>query len=294
MRIVVLGANGQIGSRVLHRLLQDYSQEQVVGCVRAESLAAIQGGAPPNSLLPFNPFSDNWENLGKVDVLINCIGIIRETAGLDFTQAHGGLTVRMLQHRAQMGNPKLIQLSALGADAGSASRFLSTKGQADQELLQHLGTVVVRPSIVCTPGTMLSRKLQALQKLCRYTGGFLPFPDQILQTKLQPVAVEDLAELVSRLCLRHDHPPVLEIGGRDILTVRQLLEMVPTCRSIIPFPQATFELLFPLLLRLFPGFLDKEQQLLIQHDNVADTGACEKILGRTMASTLTFWQRELA
>ncbi|WP_187263932.1 Rossmann-fold NAD(P)-binding domain-containing protein [Pontibacter beigongshangensis] len=294
MRIVVLGANGQVGSRVLNRLLQDYPPEQVVGCVRAERMAAMHGAAPSNSLLPFNPFTDNWEKLGKVDVLINCIGIIRETAGLDFTVAHGDLTARMLQHRAQIGNPKLIQLSALGADPGSASKFLSTKGQADQELLQYPGTVVLRPSIVCTPGTMLSRKLQGLQKLCRYMGGFLPFPDTTLQTKLQPVAVEDLTELVSRLCVLHDHPPMVEVGGSDVYTVRELLEMVPACKRILPFPQTIFDHLSPLLRKFFPGLPDKEQQLLLQQNNVADTVACEKILGRKMASTSGFWQRELA
>ena len=132
MRVVVLGANGQLGTPVLRRLLQDHPGAQVTGCVRAASMADFAGDAAclPH-LLAFDPFRDDWSRLGRVDVLINCIGIIRETPALDFARAHMGLTALMLQHRALIGNPKLIQVSALGADVHSPSGFLRTKGLAD-------------------------------------------------------------------------------------------------------------------------------------------------------------------
>lgn len=292
MRIAVLGASGQLGSRLLARLRRDFPGAQVLGCVRRKSLPAGPGAAP--HLLAFDPFGDDWQRLGRVDVLINCIGIIRETAAMDFARAHMGMTALMLRHRQQMGNPRLIQLSALGAHAGSPSGFLRTKGLADQALLQHPDAIVVRPSIVCTPGTMLSKKLQLLNGLCGLTAGLLPFPNQVLATRLQPVRAEDLTALVSALC-RHSHPPKLvEAGGRETYTLRQLLEMMPRCRKVIPVPQTWFDRLLPLLSKLLPFLPDKEQQILLQYDNVASTGACERLLGRSMASTLGFWQTELA
>jgi uncharacterized protein YbjT (DUF2867 family) len=295
MRIVVLGANGQLGAPMLARLLRDYPEAQVVGCVREERLPEVKGNAAfKQHFIAFNPFTDNWARVGKMDVLINCVGIIRETEDLGFPKAHVGLTGLMLGHREQMGNPRIIQISALGADLNSPSNFLRTKGLADLKLLQHPDTVIIRPSIVCTPNTMLSRKLQLLKKLCCFTGGFLPFPERMLQTRLQPVSIEDLSELISRLCFRKDHPHLLEAGGKETYTLRQLLERVPTCRKILPFPQRLFDQLFPILSRLFPALLDKEQQLLLQQDNVADTAACERLLGRPMASTAAFWQGELA
>lgn len=291
MRIVLLGANGQLGSRFLQRLRQDYPKAEVVGCVRRDSFTSVSGAI---HFLQFNPFHDDWAILGKVDALINCIGIIRETDALDFAQAHIGLTRRMLQHRELIGNPKLIQLSALGADESSPSRFLRTKGMADQELLRHPDTVVVRPSIVCTPGTMLSKKLQLLQKICRLTGGILPFPARMLETKLQPVAVEDLAELVSRLCVAEVRPKLVEVAGKEVYTLNQLITLIPSCRKIIPFPQSIFNFIFPVMSRLFPSLLDREQLVLLQQDNVANTKHSETLLGRDMASTLAFWAAELA
>ena len=185
-------------------------------------------------------------------------------------------------------------MSALGADENSASRFLRTKGIADEELLRHPDAVVVRPSIVCTPGTMLSKKLLLLQKLCRFSGGILPFPRRMLETKLQPVAVEDLAELVSCLCAIEPMPKVVEVGGKEVYTLRQLLTLIPACRKIIPFPQPVFDRLIPLLCRFFPSLIEKEQQVLLQQDNIAKTRTCERLLGRTMTSTLAFWKSELA
>ena len=294
MLLVVLGANGQLGKPVLKQLLQDYPQAQVLGCVRAESLASMKRDVPLSQhLLPFNPFTDDWAKLGRVDVLINCIGIIRETAELGFMQAHLGLTKLMLQHREQLGNPKLIQLSALGAELLSPSRFLSTKAQADALLLQHQNVVVVRPSIVCTPNTMLSRKLQLLKKLCRMTFGILPFPERLLQTKLQPVLVEDLAELISRLCQQDHFLEIVEVGGGTIYSLEQLFALVPTCKKILPIPQPLYKVLLPVVTTLFPALLYKEQQVLLQQDNIADGRESERILGREMAGTSAFWRGEL-
>jgi nucleoside-diphosphate-sugar epimerase len=294
MRLVVLGANGQLGMPVLKQLLQDYPQAQVLGCVRAESMADVKGDTLfSQHLLPFNPFTDDWAKLGRVDVLINCIGIIRETAELDFARAHIGLTKLMLQHREQLGNPRLIQLSALGAELLSPSRFLSTKAQADALLLHHHNVVVVRPSIVCTPNTMLSRKLQLLKKLCRLTFGVLPFPDRLLHTKLQPVMVEDLVKLISRLCQQDPRSVIVEVGGRTIYSLKQLLDLVPTCKKVIPIPQPMYKALLPVVKTLFPALLDKEQQVLLEQDNLADTKDSEGILGRKMADTVAFWRKEL-
>ncbi len=291
---MVLGGNGQLGTRVLKHLLQDYPQAQVLGCARAESMASVkEDRLLSQHLLSFDPFKESWGKLGRVDVLVNCIGIIRETAALDFEQAHIGLAQLMLQHRELLGNPRIIQLSALGAALPCPSRFLSTKAQADSALLKHPNVVVVRPSIVCTPNTMLSRKLQVLKKLCRLSFGVLPFPERLLKTKLQPVMMEDLAALISRLCLQSPYRGVVEVGGADVYALRQLLALVPTCQKIVPVPQALFEALLPVVTTLFPALLDREQQVLLQQDNLADSSESERILGRKMAGTGAFWRREL-
>ena len=145
MRIVVLGASGQIGS-VIYNGLKD--RHVVLGTSRKASADCVR----------FDPFQDNWHVLGTVDVLINCIGQIEATSSSSFHHIHVDLTKRIIAHRQQIGNPTILQISALGASAAHNVEFLRTKGIADDLLLQHAETAVIRPSIVCTHRTMIVRK----------------------------------------------------------------------------------------------------------------------------------------
>ena len=97
MRIVILGANGQIGRHVYQRACNSFPHAEVLGCVRQKHLhfEGCTGDKMQHSFV-FDPFTDDWQKLGKVDVLVNCIGIIRESGDITFEKAHIGLTRLML------------------------------------------------------------------------------------------------------------------------------------------------------------------------------------------------------
>lgn len=292
MKIVVLGGTGQLGQRILERLQQDYPAGKIIGTTRRikEQYRLLLGA----KLIAFDPFQDDWTSLGQPDVLVNAIGIIRESAEMDFEKAHLGLTNLILKHRTLLGDPKVIQLSALGADKNAKSRFLKTKALADDLLLGYTNTVVVRPSIVCTPGTMLVRKLQLLGKLCRLGFGLLPFPGKTLQTKIRPIMGEDLAELVSEICRNNNHPEIIEAVGPEEISFGRLLKIVPGINKIIPVPQLLFNPFAPLLTRFFPDLLEKEQLQLMTGDNTASQEPTAKLLRRAPRSTWEFWKREMS
>ena len=203
-RIILLGASGQIGSFIYQYLKQNFPDIFIKACIRQ-----IPDKANAHAYTLFHPFTDHWQQLGYADVLINCIGIIRETNNFSFEQAHTGLTKLILHNRQKIGNPKIIQISALGADPHSPVAFLSTKGRADELLLKCSNTCVVRPSIVCTADTMVAQKLKLLSRLSRYLMNYLPFPEHILQTQIQPIMPEDLAALIAKLCFTEDHPAII-------------------------------------------------------------------------------------
>ena len=89
--------------------------------------------------------------------------------------------------------PKLVQISALGADAQATTRFHLTKRKADEycqtlaEEHQLLGWTVVRPSIVIGRGGQSTTLFAAL--------GALPRPPRLAEGRweLQPLHVTDLA-----------------------------------------------------------------------------------------------------
>src|SRR5687768_12716229 len=102
MKIMILGASGQIGS-VIYGALK--ASNNVVGTSRRQS----------GEFLKFDPFKDDWSALGKCQVLINCIGQIEATSTFKFYKIHVELTQLMLKNRGLIGNPRIIQISALGA-----------------------------------------------------------------------------------------------------------------------------------------------------------------------------------
>ncbi|MES2734344.1 MAG: hypothetical protein V4714_21530 [Bacteroidota bacterium] len=291
-KIVILGASGQIGSVVFRRLCLAFPQADIIGCVRNLG-KPIEINAHAN-YLQFDPFHDNWGMLGKITVLINSIGIIEEKPGMGFQKVHQGLTDLMLQHRAQLGNPKLIQVSVLGADTESPSAFLRTKALADETLLKHPNTVVIRPSIVCTPNTVMVQKLRMLGKISLYLAGYLPFPRGFANTRIQPILGDELADLMAVLCRHNQHPSLIQAVGPVTFSIRHLIGQL--CKKpirLLPIPQTLFDQAFKVISFLLPKLLNREQFQLLKHDNIADAAVCEDLLGKPLSSTETFWKEEL-
>ena len=167
MRTVVLGASGQIGKIIYEELKKSH---EVIGTSRNSS----------SELLQFDPFKDSWSVLGKADVLVNCVGQIEATKEFSFQKIHIELTKLIIQNRERLGNPRIIQISALGASKLSELEFFKTKGIADDQLLKNSNTVIVRPSIICTHKTMMVRKMQVLYSISRFTNGLLIVPSSFL------------------------------------------------------------------------------------------------------------------
>jgi len=297
MRILILGASGQIGKELAWKLGHALPEVEIIGTKRHLNPVFTLDEkplAPTVRILAFDPFQDDWEKLGKFSVVINAIGIIRETPENSFVKIHGGLTQLLLQNRKKLGNPKIIQFSVLGADETSDSPFLQTKGLADSSLLKYPNTVVVRPSIVCTPNTVFVQKLRLLRRISKFLGNQLPFPVNLLPIKIQPVMMDDIAELVLKLCTAAHHANLINIAGPEAISLQQFLDMLPVQGlRIRKLPRRAFDKMAGILFRLCPNLLNSDQYKLLAHDNTTNISYCEYVLNRKMTDTLTFWRKEL-
>lgn len=244
--------------------------------------------------MQFDPFEDDWARLGQADVLINCVGQIVESRGSSFQKIHEGLTKLIIQNRGIIGNPRIIQVSALGASPDHHVKFLSTKGVADELLLQEKNTFVLRPSIVCTPGTMIVKRLMTIARIVRYTGGWLPIPKEFLSTRLQPVLPDDILTVVGQYC-QAAGPSVINIAGHDVLTFGDLLSILSLATKqkfrIITIPKFLTDFIVP---TAFSKMVSPQQYQLLFEDNTADTSALKMILNREPASTKQFFINEFS
>ena len=291
MRIVILGANGQIGRIAFAAMRKQFPEAEILACVRAPHLhfEGAAGDHQHRSVI-FDALHNDWNSLGKTDLVINCIGAIDEKQS-SFEAVHVLPLLRLTDHFDALGKPRLIQVSALGASPDSPSAFLRTKAIADQLALRLPHSVVIRPSIVCTEGTMLEKKLLALKRLSVFLAGRMMLPEQFSATKIQPVCARDLGLLLAKVAERLPDERIICAVGPETIRFASLVEMagvkLHSAGKTLSFFLLKFA--FPLLRKL----VSKEQQLLLQRDNCASAETMSRLLGREPAGTYAFWNSVL-
>lgn len=295
MRIILFGANGQIGREIYRTLDRHLPEAEIIAPVRKKRLhfEGCTGDRRHRSVV-FDLLHDNPEQLGPADLVINCIGAIEGSDEKEFRLVHHGVTEKLLRHRAGMGFPKIIQLSALGADAGHTSLFLKTKGEADALLLKQPETWVIRPSVVCTPGTRLLEKLRRLKKLSSFLGGYLPAPEAALSASIQPVAGGDLAAVVLACIRRFPEERIIPVTGPEVFRIRELLEICAPGIRVRAVSQRKAELMYFFLRPFLRKLVSREEWKLLRGSNTGDPAQAEKLLNRGMNSTAAFWKSELS
>jgi uncharacterized protein YbjT (DUF2867 family) len=187
---------------------------------------------------------------------------------------------------AAVGTPRMIHISALGIE-GSPTEYARTKRAADAHAMAlhdsgRLSVTVLRPSIVFGQGGDSSTMFTALAH-----SPLLCLPRPVMQARVQPVAVQDLADAVARLVAPNDaSPQTLCAVGPQALTLAHFIGSLrnqlgkPPAR-ILPLPDTLTRWSARLGDRI-PGspWCSATLSLLAQ-DNTADPAAFARILGRT-------------
>lgn len=155
------------------------------------------------------------EALRGVDAVVNAAGILRERGRQTFETIHVAAPLAVARACVDAGVRRFVQISALGLPGDGA--FVASKHRFDAALLAlPLSAVVLRPSVVYSAagsygGTSLLRALAAL-----------PFAHAVPgdgRWLIQPIAAEDLGELVAR-AVEGDACGLFEVGGPEVLSLR--------------------------------------------------------------------------
>ncbi|MEM0998789.1 MAG: hypothetical protein AAGN35_17150 [Bacteroidota bacterium] len=285
--VLILGASGRIGGDLHQRLRAQYPEMRLLGTGRK----VVSG----EHWQAFDPFRDDWGNLsGPFDVVVNAIGAIRPSRAMPYTRIHTDLTRRLLAERQGLGNPHIVQVSALGARLDHPVPFLQTKGTADALLLAEPDTSVVRPSVVCHPETVLQARLEKLLDGARFSFGRLLVPRGFPATRIQPIWPSDLAALIAEMVRQKPTGIVPAVGG-EVFTFGDLLQMMAQAKgrslSLVELPRKMVEGLVRNIISVwFPGVLNYDQFQLLFLDNIGDAAIATALLGRALRSTRGFWR----
>ena len=214
------------------------------------------------------------------DAVVNCVGVLNEVGknGFDAVQAEGA--GRIARIAAELGVGHLVQLSAIGADAESASAYARSKAAGEAAVQEAFpAAVILRPSVVFGSEDQFFNRFAAMSRF----GPILPVVGA--ETKFQPVYVDDVAQAAVKAVLGKAAPGIYELGGPDVHSFRELmqkmLQVVQRRRLIVNIPffaarimGSVFDLLQTVTLGLFTnGLITRDQVRNLARDNVVSPRA---------------------
>ena len=162
----------------------------------------------------------------------------------------------------------LVQLSGIGVDGHSPSRYISARARGEAAVRDELATaILLRPAVMFGPDDTFLHGIEQATRL-----PVIPLFGRG-DTRLQPAYVHDVAMAIVRIAQRQYHGEVFELGGAETLTYRQLVEAV--CeqagrrRWLLPFPFALWKPLVHIMSLLPDPPMTIDQLYLLSTDNVA-------------------------
>jgi NADH dehydrogenase len=208
------------------------------------------------------------------DAVVNLAGIHYESGRQSFDAVHVFGARTAAQAARDCGARRLVHVSAIGADARSASQFWRSKAAGEAEVRTGFpDATIMRPSIVFGPEDRffnLFASLARMSPVLPLIGGG--------NTAFQPVFAGDVAAAIAASL---DDPTsagkTYELGGPEIKTFRQIMEYILAItgrrRALVPVPFAIMRLK-ALFLQLLPKpLLTVDQVRMLKVDTVVAPGA---------------------
>lgn len=281
MVVLLTGATGFIGHRL--GLALAAAGHEVVAAVRDPAALRRRG-------LPFRAVAADFTRdfragdwlprLEGVDVAVNAVGILRERGAQTFESLHWRAPMALFAACEIAGIARVVQVSALGADAAARSRYHLSKKAADDFLLEHVpGAVVAQPSLVYGEDGASARLFAALASL-----PLMALPAGGRQA-VQPIHRDDLVVALLRLCLSPDFAGQrVPLVGPSALTLRELLGELRAAMGLgrgrvlaVPMPLARAGAAVAGLVPTLP--LDREALRMLERGNTGDPRPAQALLG---------------
>jgi uncharacterized protein YbjT (DUF2867 family) len=280
-RIFLAGGTGFVGTnlraalggRPLRLLVRDASRDPSLASGDVE---VVEGDVTDASSLR--------GALDGCEAAINLVAIIEERGDATFDGVIRQGTVNVVEAAKAAGVRRFLQMSALGARHDPTYRYFEAKWQSERVVqTSGLAWTILRPSIVFGPGDGF---INVLADLVR-KAPIIPVVGSG-QTRFQPVSVEEVAaSFVAALDDPSTVGQTLELGGPDVFTYEQLLDLIAAKlgkrkrKAHVPvgLMRPVVKLTKPLPRSLRPP-VTEEQLKMLAVDNCTDQSATARLIGR--------------
>ncbi|MGZ6037451.1 MAG: complex I NDUFA9 subunit family protein [Phenylobacterium sp.] len=288
--VTVFGGSGFIGAQAVRQLAKAGWRIRVAVRNPAKAYAMrLHGDVGQIDIVQANIRNEPSlrRALSGATAAVNLVGVLRETGRQGF-QALQVMGARNVAAAAKAeGVTRLVQMSALGADANSESKYARTKAEGEAVVREiYPDAVILRPSIVFGPEDDFFNRFAAMAQI----SPVLPLIGGGL-TRFQPVFVGDVGKAVAAaVTLPQAAGQTYELGGPAAFTFKQLMVLmlaeIGKRRVLLPLPWPAASLLGAagdaanslagVIGAALPTPVTADQVILLKTDNVV-SGACPRL-----------------
>jgi uncharacterized protein YbjT (DUF2867 family) len=265
-RVTVFGGTGFVGRRVARHLRESGVTVRIASrhprWVDGDSIELIAADARDER-------SVELAVVGS-DGVVNAISLYVEHGRDTFHSVHVEAAARIAKAARQAGTKRFVHLSGIGADPGSPSPYIRSRGEGEAAVQTAFpGAVIVRSAVMFAPDDAF---LTTILGLLRSFPAYPMFGDG--RTRLQPVHADDVAAAIAQILRQTQKPyPVYELAGPRVYSYEELLRTIARIAGLRPVlmrvPFALWDALAGLAERLPRPLLTRNQVELMQIDTTA-------------------------
>ena len=296
MNVLVTGATGYVGNYVVKVLLE--GGHAVTAVSRNGAKSSTASGKDLGTITGVKYVAaDIGSGAGVLDAMrgcdavVNLVGIIAQRGEQTFQRVHVDGTRHLIEAAESLGIKRFVQMSALGAAAGAASRYSATKFEAEELLRKSdLEWTIFRPSLIFGVGDdffgRVLKNLVATPIVPQIGDGLFPF---------RPVWVGDVAQCFAQAL---SNPATIgqtyDLVGPKEYTFRQLLDLemdtLGSRKPVVPAPIFLMDIAVPLMQVLGPlAPITSDQYAMLKAGNTADPAKMQqtfRLEGRSLEAEL--------
>lgn len=281
--VTIFGGSGFVGRYIARRMAKEGWRVRVAVRRPNEALFVKPYGVPGQ----VEPLACNIRDDASVramirgaDAVVNCVGVLNSLGRNTFDAVQAEGAGRIARIAAEEGVGHLVQISAIGADAGSDSDYARTKAEGEAAVLAAFpNAVILRPSIIFGTEDQFFNRFAGMTRL----GPVLPLVGAA--TRFQPVHVDDVARAAVKGLLGEAAPGVYELGGPEVDSFRglmgRMLKVIQRRRAVVAIPfffariiAFGFDMVQAVTLGLIENkLLTRDQVRNLARDNVVAPGA---------------------
>lgn len=293
--VAVDGATGYLGTHLIARLLELGMSVRALVHAKAnpDDLEVLKKLGAEVRVVRMDAGDDSLDKaLTGADVAVHLIGSIAPRKGERLEELHVQQTGHLVDAARRCAVSKVVMVTALGAAPNAVSEYHRTKFRAEEKV-RNGGRpyIILRPSLIF--GRVVGRRDSKL--IARYidlirTRNLVPMVGGGTN-KLQPVFISDLVTALVQSVTSDDYNgQILEIGGAEVFTMREIVETLMRTLNIekkissLPPPVAGLVAIACEIFQSDRPTLSSDQVKLAQVDNVCTSNALVSKFGVTPVS----------